>query len=71
MASCNTCKQEYWLDFKHGGAKLELDRKTPHRCIAASVTVSELPMTEREKRIEHHCCQKNCGLERHCWKHKA
>ena len=52
----------YYLDFDnssgHGrGAKLQLDRKTPHKCngsLGAVTVVNELPMTEREKRIEQY-----------------
>jgi hypothetical protein len=50
MASCNFCKQEYWLDYKNGGAKLELDRKTPHRCDGAHTIA--ITQVEREKKIE-------------------
>jgi hypothetical protein len=32
LASCNFCKQEYRLDFKNGGKKMQLDRVTPHLC---------------------------------------
>ena len=55
-ATCNSCKQEYWLDFKNGGVKLELDKRTPHRCIRIQQQQQQQqqqqPINEREKKIE-------------------
>lgn len=49
-ATCNQCKAPYYLDFKNGGIKLELDKRTPHRCIAQAV--EQNPINEREQKIE-------------------
>lgn len=50
MASCNYCKKPYYLDFRNGGRKLELDQKTPHRCISISMT--QQPVDVRTARID-------------------
>jgi hypothetical protein len=53
MATCNNCRQEYWLDYKNHGAKMELDKRTPHRCVANTTAAAVTPsQTERERKIE-------------------
>jgi hypothetical protein len=50
MATCNACHAEYYLDWKNGGVKLELDKRTKHVCRISGAHLT--PLNTRELKIE-------------------
>jgi hypothetical protein len=56
VATCNQCKVEYYLDWQNGGRKLELDKKSVHRCVIATTSASSstipIAQNDRERKME-------------------
>jgi hypothetical protein len=50
MATCNEYHAEYYLDWKNGGVKLELDKKTKQVCRISGAHLA--PLNTRELKIE-------------------